>query len=337
VIYVADINYPLKTVTDRLGSGRAVIWAIDTQWPLAEAILNERSPETGSSLSGSVTTLRGRLSRTHTKLSDSHHALLFEKAKDSPARDARDDAFRNLFSVVGSARDTFAGALGRSKLEILGFTRRLPNTAEALLLHTRYLIAQVSDPGLDLSGAKPGVVLDVTALVNEGLLPAVDRLEGEVENVGREAKVTQTAVDVKDKALDEYNLEFFEVAHVLESYFRLAGLDKAAARVRPSTRRRGTTEVEPDVPDVLDGLEVPDASDGTDGDTGSGDVNGGIDDDSVADDNIPLCQRSCRPKLKKLRGRERGMNDESERNQTRWTRGATCSLESPRQAARVGR
>ena len=137
---MADINYPLKTVTDRLRSARTVLWAIDTQWPLAEAILDKtETEESTANLSGSVATLRGRLSRAQTKLADAHEALLDERAEDADARDERDDAFLDLFRELGAVRDTFGGVFGRSKLRALGFTRRLPNTAEALSSRKRSL------------------------------------------------------------------------------------------------------------------------------------------------------------------------------------------------------
>ena len=81
-------------------------------------------------------------------------------------------------------------------------------------------------------------------------------------------------------------MEFFEDARIVESYFRRAGHPRIADRVRPSTRRRGTTEVE----FVEDPQDSPDDAPGT-GDAAAGPAPNPEDDtastDSASEDEEP--------------------------------------------------
>lgn len=121
------------------------------------------------------------------------------------------------------------------------------------------------------------------ALVNENLLPAVDRLEKAEDRVGTEAKNTETAVAAKDEALEAFNAEFYDDARIVEAFFRRAGHERIAAKVRPSGRQKGTT-VEPfdaaPTPEPVDETETGDEDVVIDPNAGQGDETG----DDAGDD-----------------------------------------------------
>ncbi len=99
--------------------------------------------------------------------------------------------------------------------------------------------------------------------------------------------MTETAVLVKDSALGAFNVEFLGTARVVEAFFKKAGLDKVAARVRPSTRRLGTTVIPfPADPAELEAeLATPEQDETPAEDGGVEDVNG---EDTDTDDDADV-------------------------------------------------
>ncbi len=244
---MAETNHPLSTVLERSRSYDAVVWALDTQWYLAERVLVRPGVILAegqiSSYGLAVADLRLGLDEAHEKLSDAHHALLAERTKDAAARDERDEAEKALLTELTAGRSVFEGAYGPEKLETLGFTTRMPSNAKALVEQAEFVDRQVTANAAGLPKARSGVTVDAEAFLAECLRPAIARLRRALVRVGREGKLTETAVFAKDTAVEEFNVEFFGTAQVVEALFRKAGLKKVAARVRPSTRRLGTTEI----------------------------------------------------------------------------------------------
>lgn len=243
---MADKNHPQTTVLQRFNSYEAVIWALDTQWPLAEQALDPRGAslaEGPSPYSLVVERLRQELDAVYGKLWAAHNTLLAERTRDTEAREERDAAERALLEEINAGRSVFAGAYGPDKLESLGFTTRIPENTNALVAQAEFVDRQIAENAGNLPAARDGFTADPEVFLEKGLRPAIARLKKAVGRVGREVKVTETAVLAKDKALEEFNSELQGIAHIVEAFFRKAGLPEVAARVRPSGRRRGTTVV----------------------------------------------------------------------------------------------
>ena len=77
-----------------------------------------------------------------------------------------------------------------------------------------------------------------------------------VDREGREAEITQAS---KDKAIAAYDTAFALTAGLLEVFLRFAGEPTLADKVRPSTRRPGTTadSETPDTPEAPPEVDVP--------------------------------------------------------------------------------
>ncbi len=255
---MAELNHPLITIIDRFRAYNAVTWALDTQWHLVEKALgNEAAAAAGEPWH--MHSLRGRLDTVHDNLKDAHNTLLDERSEDLKVRKVRDEAHSALRGVVLSGRNAIGGILAEEDLQVLGFTRRLPTNSMALAVQARFLGRNLIAAAGTLPEAGPGFSIDLVAFVNDNLLPTVDRLEQAEDRVGKEAKVTETAVAAKDEALERFNVEFYEDARIIEAVFRRAGLDRIAAKIRPSGRHKGTTvepfDTEP-TPDPVDETEV---------------------------------------------------------------------------------
>ncbi len=287
---MAETNHPLITVLERSRSYDAVVWALDTQWYLAEKALLRPGAHLAegqvSPFGPAVAELRLGLDEAHGRLSDAHHALLAERTKDAEARDERDAAEAALLTELAAGRSIFQGAYSPENLEVLGFTTRMPNNPKALVDQAEFVNRQIVANAAALPKARSGISIDAETFLADCLRPATVRLKRALARLGRERKVTETAVLVKDSALGAFNVEFFGTARVVEALFKKAGLDTVAARVRPSTRRLGTTVIPfpADPAELETDLATPEQDETPAEDGGLTDVNGedtGTDDDDT--------------------------------------------------------
>jgi hypothetical protein len=243
------VNLPLKMVTNRIKSCRAVTWALDTfsgrllpkLGELFDPLLEE----------GQVTPFETQLALFHKKLVAGCEAVVAtdrayrdQRARETRFRALRNEALAEVNSKVVVLRQAFGGIYSEEKLAEMGFARRTPQQSGELLEQATHLAARLSEPTFDLSGARvDGFQGDLPQAVGD-LGPAAEKLGTSIDNLTREERRTEAAMLAKDDAFNEYNRTFLHVARTVESLFRLAGYDEVARRVRPSSRRPGET-VEP--------------------------------------------------------------------------------------------
>ncbi|MCP3956256.1 MAG: hypothetical protein GY719_00200 [bacterium] len=241
-----NVNLPLREVTDRMRSCRAVQWAIETY---GTRLVDDLGESFGPFLAeGQVMPFAVQLelfvkmlNRDFDRLVATDRAYRDQKARESVSRGRRETQADNVNKDVIDLRDALKGFYSDDKLAELGFARRTPTVPVELLEQTSHLVERLNDPELDPSGVSFGdVQLDVANLATE-LTGSVETFKQDSEALGREVRRTEASKLAKDDAVDRYNTSFLWIARTVESLCRLAGLDEVARRVRPSQRRPGVT------------------------------------------------------------------------------------------------
>ncbi len=241
-----NVNLPLKAVTDRAQSCRAVKWAIDT----FGTVMVENLGESFDPLldEGQVTPFATQLELFKKKLNleldqvvTTDREYRDQKAQEAISRTWRDQQVESVNTGVIGLRQAFTGIYSENKLAEFGFARRTPSRTGELEEQTSHLVKRLSDPELDLTGSRFGdFKLDAPFLAQE-LVGSVDSLQLATDDLAREERKTEALKLAKDEALERYNKSFLWIARTVESLCRLAGLDEVAKRVRPSQRRPGVT------------------------------------------------------------------------------------------------
>ncbi len=241
-----NVNLPLKAVTDRMQSCRAVQWAIDT----FGTVLVDELGETFDPLlvEGQVMPFEIQLELFKKKLTQDLDQVVTtdrdyrdQKAREAISRERRDDRVTAVNTGVIDLRQAFTGIYSDGKLAEFGFARRTPSRPGELEEQTTYLVQRLSDPDLDLTGSRyDKLQLDAHNMA-QGLIKSVETLHQATDELAQQVRKTEALKLAKDNALARYNKSFLWIARTVESLCHLAGLDEVAQRVRPSQRRPGVT------------------------------------------------------------------------------------------------
>ena len=223
---------PKRLLVRRQQSVRAVLWALDVFRPRLKP--TERAFTVH--LSQGLVAARDALTRTERQLRRR------ERIRSRHAS-RRHEATRKLRSLMVAARGLVAQVFGPEKLAEVGFATRVEEASEGLLEQASAVLAQVLDPGFVAPVALlKGLRLDLRDLATD-LEPAIAVLRSALEDREASRCDFNLALHDRNEALVAFNNEFLHVARIVEGLLRRAGLDDLADRVRPSTRRRGTTRV----------------------------------------------------------------------------------------------
>ncbi len=249
-----NVNQPLKAVTDRMQSCRAVKWAIDT----FGTVMVDNLGGTFDPLlaDGQVTPFATQLELFKKKLTldldrvvATDRTYRDQKAREVLSRVWRDEQLEAVTSGVVGLRQAFTGFYSPHKLAEFGFARQTSRQPEELMEQVSHLVSRLSDSELDLTGSRFGELqLDAPNLARE-LVGSVETFQQVADELAREERRTEARKLAKDEALSEYNQSFLWIARTVESLCRLAGLDEVAKRVRPSNRRPGVTARKFDEPE----------------------------------------------------------------------------------------
>lgn len=249
-----NINQPLKTVSDRVQSCKAVLWALRVYGGQLLEILGESFAPllaAGQAMPFEVQLelFEKKLILIRDRMLETERAYRDQKARESLSRTRRIERAGRVNSAVVGLRKAFAGIYSDQKLAEIGFARRTPQPPGVLLEQASHLVTRLNDPLLDLTGSRFGdFQLDAKNLA-KALVSSVDDLEEAVDDLAREERQSEAMKLAKDQAIQEHNRWFVWIARTVESLCRVAGLDEVAKRVRPSSRRPGVTAkkfVEPD-------------------------------------------------------------------------------------------
>ncbi len=236
-----------KMVTDRRKSAESVAAISEAQsGALADKLSEQFGFEQEFTLATFVDTLAQVLLRARTNMVDKDDAHQAELADDPKARDARDEATRDLAATLISLRDIVTGVYGQDTASRV-FTEQTPSDAVALQGFTANVIRHFQEDKLGTPRIQ-GASFDAAASAQQ-LQQQVDALAERLQNVAREVRETEATLVTKNSAINAYDRTFTGIAKVFEGLFTLAGETELAARVRPSRRRPGQTAAStPDEP-----------------------------------------------------------------------------------------
>lgn len=187
--------------------------------------------------------LRRRLERRRNVLTRTERQLRRRERLRSRRVRHRNRVAGELRVLMVAGRGLSAHLFGDDKLAEIGFARRVEEAAEALLEQAVTVVDTVRGSGF--VAPKPRLrtfTADLRDLATD-LEPALGRVRGALEDLEAARCDVRLALHDRNEALEAFNRDFLHIARIVEGLLRRAGLDDLAERVRPSTRRRGTTRV----------------------------------------------------------------------------------------------
>ncbi len=167
------------------------------------------------------------------------------KVKMSEMRRKRRKLVAGLTSRHRDLRSSFTGTYGKDALPLVG----LDATPERRFLAVREqqleILERLRDPELASRLPEPRggqAALDLTALA-DAIETEILELEVAMEAIQRMQKQVDESLVVKRETLRQHRRLYVNVARIQESYYRLAGLDELADRIRsPAFPRRKPPE-----------------------------------------------------------------------------------------------
>jgi hypothetical protein len=235
-----------KMVRDRQRAAGIVVQAAVTHADQVGAQLDQRlAPVDGASDSASMIRRLGQtLQASINGLVAADRAHEAEKADDAGVRQELEDAVETLYREAVDFRAGLEAAAGPEAVIAAGLSGPTPTEPIALTrlgqaLHDR--LPQV----VTIPATRRGVVFDAMSFATP-LSTALGRVEQAQQAVRREARELEVTLVAKTRLMSEHDVCFLNIARTLESLFRLAGFHELADRVRPSARRPGLIENDPE-------------------------------------------------------------------------------------------
>lgn len=240
-----------KMVNDRQRATRIVVEAASTHADAVGAeldrLLAPPLPEDGpGGMAGIIRRLGQTLLASGEELVDADRAHEAEKADDAAVRRALEEAIEATYREVVDFRTGLEAVGGTEALVDAGITGTTPREPIALSRMGRVLL-DVLPSLIDLPVARRGLMFDAMSY-SVPLTEAVERLDGAQVAMRREERELESTLMIKHRVIAAHDMRFLTIARTLESLFRLAGFEELADRVRPSSRRPGHVENDPEPP-----------------------------------------------------------------------------------------
>lgn len=258
------LNLATKAEVDRVNSARSVREALATQGDdmvliLAPQFDPELFPEPGTEGAEEITaSFAARLQEsTPRRIIDKSIVWLDRLESDVVTKGRayrtlkvkRLSANRNLrrasekvASAMIGIRDQVFSVYGEETAIDLGFARVTPTGPGDVLENSLHLEDRLSDL-LELPEPAPGrLAIDFDSVV-AALSPVIRELERVMAQYQTILRQSQSALFRKHRAIRAFDKDFRYLSGTAENLFELAGLPREAELVRPSSRRRGVTQV----------------------------------------------------------------------------------------------
>ena len=173
-----------------------------------------------------------------------------ELANDARYREARDTTTARLIDTLIAMRGLCLSLYGKTRLEEIGFTEQTPRDPLTILNVGKKLLELLTDPEFELPAQRFENMSVTPAQIAENVEPLVGDLDESLTGVNREFRKAQSTQAVKDQKRAVYDTDFFWITRWFQACLGLAGMEHQAKRLKPSLRRRGRTEDEPEEGEV---------------------------------------------------------------------------------------
>ena len=146
---------------------------------------------------------------------------------------------------MSAARHTLDELFGKgSAFRVAGIEGPTAQRREKLLRQAELAIARFEQPNLEFPESEfEGFTVDPEGAAR-GLKAKVTRLRGVFDEQRRLNREVQESRKVKNRRLEEHKDTFLWTARTLEGFYRLAGEEELADRIRPSLGSRGLRAVD---------------------------------------------------------------------------------------------
>jgi hypothetical protein len=245
-----------KMVNDRQRATRIVVEAALTHAGAVGARLDQvLAPPLLEEGSGGTAGMIRRLGRTllasAEELVAADRAHEAEKADDTSVRRELEEAIEAVYREVVDFRTALEAVGGVEATVNAGLTGITPREPIALGRLARALHDAL--PRLaTVPATRRGLTFDPMSYTDP-LDETTERLERAQAALRREERELEATLMIKNRVMATHDARFLSIARLLESLFRLAGFEELANRVRPSARRPGQIENDPDAPSVPGG------------------------------------------------------------------------------------
>ncbi len=241
------LNLPSTMVAARMKSSEIVLSALESHGQEMAGVLGGKySPhlEEGQEMpfATQLKLFEKELIRLTERLRKAERRNRTHKARESKARTRRDADLQEVNTKVARVRRIISGVFNDGEMVEIGLARRNARDSEVLLEQAASLAVNLERPDLELSAEQLGGVDVNPPALAQDVKPCADKLRQSLSELRREQRQTEATQFAKNEAMDEFNHSFLWIARSVESLLQLAGLEKMAARVRPSSRRPGVTE-----------------------------------------------------------------------------------------------
>lgn len=177
-------------------------------------------------------------SRERLAAADEEHVELLRQMVET--RDEREQLKASLYRHLSAARHVVEDLYGKGKtFQLVSLEGPTGRTSNQLMRQAGQAAKRLGQKGLKLPDPEAegfGVNPPVAA---KALKKKVGRLTQVIDHLRGLRRDAQESRKVKNRVLKEHKALFLNVARALESFYRLAGEDEHADRIRPSARRPG--------------------------------------------------------------------------------------------------
>ncbi len=170
-----------------------------------------------------------------------------EGAADKETRGQRDSTVKTLRPKVQHVSDCLLNALGPEAPARFGIDT-VETIPMALYDQVVHLDKHLRSSGVLEKKTLVGITIDPVALA-DSLEPEKSLLGESLDTLTAEERATEAALLAKDRIVEEIRTLYVAAAKVIEGFYRLAGLDKEAERLRLTVRRRNNSELPGEGPD----------------------------------------------------------------------------------------
>ncbi len=240
-----------EMVLQQLESSAEVEASVAAHGPIVARKLDElygQNLEEGQSapdFQGTMSALNDRLAGSRQGLAMADNQNVEQLRKLDELQQESNELFPKLYQHMSAARNTLDQLFGKgSAFRVASIEGPTAQRKEKLLRQAELAIARFEQPGLEFPASEyEGFEVDPEGAAR-GLKAKVTRLRGVFDEQRRLNREVQESRKVKNRKLEEHKKTFVWTARTLEGFYRLAGEEELADRIRPSLGRRGLRAVD---------------------------------------------------------------------------------------------